>query len=328
MFASVMYIPIGLSGAIFSMFSVIVGFICGVMFLHEETTKTKLVSMGIAVFGACWVMYAVLNGENNNVGNCTSLDSPMYSGSSEQSDGNHIDENILMKHQSEVPYLHDINKMQEEFHKFNNTKTQTSSVVNDLSDTDFHNLNITRHSGCTQLTEEHDLMQHIIGMLLGAAGGINNALLGFFAKMITNKDGNIHHTEITFWNGALQSILSATVMLFIEDVVISMSIDDWLLVFGHAAFAALLIMSYYIGLYYGELYLLSLTLTAEIPMRVFVQFVAFTQLQPETTGWVDIVGASVVTLGIIILPIGHLLGNQEEKKVHSTEDCEQKALLD
>ena len=120
-------------------------------------------------------------------------------------------------------------------------------------------------------------------------------------------------------------------MCIFEDLVLIMNLYDFLNICGHAIFVGLGLITFYIAVSYGDVTLLSIVLTSDIPIRVVMQFVMFSDLQPEQTGWVDVLGAMLVALAVSILPISQLIARYRDKtgaKNEPSEDTETKPFID
>ena len=77
---------------------------------------------------------------------------------------------------------------------------------------------------------------------------------------------------------------------------------------------------------YGEVNLVTIVFTSQIPMKVLFQFVIFPHMQKETTDWLDILGAMLVMLGLTGLPTYQLIRDNLEK-THKIQDKETVQLL-
>ena len=82
---------------------------------------------------------------------------------------------------------------------------------------------------------------------------------------------------------------------------------------SHGVCAVFAIVSLYVCISYGEIVLMCIVSTSAIPMREFSQFILFPELQPAETNWLDLLGAGLVTVAILILPCNELIKEYKER---------------
>ena len=70
---------------------------------------------------------------------------------------------------------------------------------------------------------------------------------------------------------------------------------------------------------FGEVHIVTISMATELPMRVFFQFIGFSKWQSVTTGWIDILGAVIVIIGVMLLPCKALVEEYRARKRDNSE---------
>ncbi len=147
----------------------------------------------------------------------------------------------------------------------------------------------------------------ILGFFLSSVSGVLEASTVLSSKAMGT---HIEHPMILAFYFALSGIpLSFTLMLILELDRLSFPTDGTMLFYlaGHTFMTGMADVTYFLGLDYGSAVAFSIAYNAEIPMRMFFQYIAATDLQPIDGSLWDITGAVIVTCGIALPPIWEFL---------------------
>ena len=295
------------------------GAVGGVLCFGEHMNKPKVIAIILTFLGGfivCTSIFYYANHTNNsdtNVYRNVSIITKDNIHSRKQYMYN--DENIMTSYQSNIS--------SNTSHKF----IQTQAVQNQ-STTNEPKINMQMehyHQNTTNsdiFVPDHNLVINcLFGTLLSTASAICEVLSMSAAKQLNNS--NMHFAEITFWTSLIQVPFSLILMACFENVKLILGLKDILFTSLHTIFCAFMIATYFISISYGEVILVSIVITSDIPMRVFFQFVGFSDIQAVQTGWWDIMGAILVTIGVLVLPCWEL----SEKDSLDQEVNETKSLV-
>ena len=147
-----------------------------------------------------------------------------------------------------------------------------------------------------------------LGISCAVFGGFGASIYMYLSKLLNNMD--YHYSWITFWSSLIQSAYSFLFMICFEEIVISLSLYEIFLVLGHSILIGIGLVSHYVAICEGEINFVCIVFNAEIPMKVIVQFLIFPDMQIVQTNWLDIVGAMLVIIATILLPLHEILKNK------------------
>ena len=266
-YASVSFIPIGSSTALYILVELISGYLVGWFIDKRQNMLVKSISVTISAIGGILIVYELINNGHSN---------------SDLINRNHIVQNI-------------------------NWTINSSVAANNQSHV------ISSNSMSTPLNS----------WLNGTILAVFSGLVGAGANVVANQlnKANIHQAQVAFSSFFSQTIISVILMLFLEHLKLHLSMTDALLIFGHCIFGALTVIAFYITVAYGDLILVSLISTLEIPMREFAQYLLFPDLQPQQTGWMDVTGCLFVLAAILLLPLDQLYKKYKDAlRENSTEE--------
>ena len=181
-----------------------------------------------------------------------------------------------------------------EFNKtmFNFTKNVNTTLVRNIPENDKTNLS-----------------QLILGLVLAVVAGFGEAVSVISLNSIQDDLENIH--VLTFWFVVSGIICSVLGMLAFERESMSFPTDlfNGGYLIGHVVTSSGALLCYIIAMSHLSASLMSILASAQIPVNVLLQYAFFKQLQPINGGTLEILGASIVTLGLIIQPLIDIHGD-------------------
>ncbi len=164
-------------------------------------------------------------------------------------------------------------------------------------------------------TFQHSMLQNqrhihtgtIMGLITGVSGclfcGIAEAISIISLKYIQNDIKDVH--ILTFWTAISGLIFStaATVLLELEEIDYPRDLEKSLFLVGHALAVATGQFVYVLAMEKTSAHLLSILLNGQIPTNMLFQYVIVVNFQPITGGFYDVLGALVVTFGLVLPPV-------------------------
>ena len=147
----------------------------------------------------------------------------------------------------------------------------------------------------------------IIGLITGVSGclfcGIAEAISIVTLKYIQHDIKDVH--ILTFWTVVSGLIFStaATVLFELEEIDYPRDIEESLFMVGHALAVATGQFVYVLAMEKTSAHLLSILLNGQIPTNMLFQYVIVVNFQPITGGFYDVLGALVVTFGLVLPPV-------------------------
>ncbi len=183
------------------------------------------------------------------------------------------------------------------------------------------NRNITWHNGLED-DDRIDLRQLIFGVALAVMAGFGEAVSVISLNCIQDDLENIH--VLTFWFVVSGMVCSVPGMFAFEHEELSFPTEllSGCYLAGHVVTSSLALLCYIVAMENLSASLMSILASAQIPVNVLLQYAFFTQLQPMHGGNFELIGAGIVTLGLIIQPLMDLCQTN-----NITSDNETSALL-
>ncbi len=169
----------------------------------------------------------------------------------------------------------------------------------------------------------------IIELLTGVAGcllcGIAEAISIISLKHIQDDIKEVH--IITFWMGVSGLVLTtvAIVVFELDDLDYPRDIPKAFYLVGQAFAIACGQCFYVLAMEKTSAHLLSIILNGQIPTNMLFQYVIVKNFQPISGGLYDIIGAFIVTIGLVLPPLIDLC---KQKCYHDIEQTLSAPLLD
>ncbi len=171
-----------------------------------------------------------------------------------------------------------------------------------------------------------NIKELLIGLSLAVAAGFGEAISLISLKLIQDKIQSVH--VLTFWfvlSGILVSVPAMYVLEY-DSLSFPTDLENCLYLLGHVVTSPVALLCYIVSMGKLSACLMSILSTSQIPINVLLQYTFFRQLQPMRGGFLEIIGAGVVTIGLIIQPIvkmirkrtTHAKGNAQEQEEHKT----------
>ena len=155
-------------------------------------------------------------------------------------------------------------------------------------------------------------VKHTIGYILCVTGGVVFGMT-YDVNAILLHDLR-PFVKITYFT-TLYFIASIVIAFYVEPIVISLSLYQFLLVLAHSAGAA---MACFFNIYSAHMIggvRASLVFSSQILMNLFVQYTFMKSIMPGNGNWAEIVGAFVLVLGVGISPVYDILQSVNQANV-------------
>ncbi len=269
-FAKFEVIPLASAVAIQYMTYTVLTMIAGRLFLKEDITMTKCISLTLCLLGSGFVVFGLVT-------------------------------NVLesTQNQHEVP---------------NYDQTYNMADTNEA-----FRVNCTHAENNTSEDQRHISTTTIGGLLYGCALCISTAFceaIAFYCG-VSMKDKVNDVLIVDFWYLIISMIFSFIMMLTVEYDKLKLpdqSNDIFYLVsycltagYAHLAWFALTKFISFLAI--------TLFLNGEIPTAILFQYVLFKELQPIKSGFYGLVGSIVITVGLLIPPIGEICEYRNLEKI-------------
>ncbi len=143
----------------------------------------------------------------------------------------------------------------------------------------------------------------VIGLSLPCIAGLSEAISLIALKMIQSDLESV--LVLSFWFTLSGMIASSILMIPFERTRLAFpgNLENGLYLLGHLGTSSFAMVCYVVAMGKLSSHLMSLFNTAQIPVNVFLQYVFFKHLQPMKCGLIEVIGASVVTVGLSIHPV-------------------------
>ncbi len=164
----------------------------------------------------------------------------------------------------------------------------------------------------------------IIGILVCMLEAVSEFLA--FSLIKTIKDKIENELFIPFWLLLTSAVFSIGLMFIFEHhkLALPCRTEDIIYLLVHALSTGIAYILLNVTVLLVPLVTFGLVTTAVIPMEIVCQYVIVTHLQPITTGLTDLIGAILITVGLILPPLGELsqLKCRNIKQLDGNEDSE------
>ena len=195
---------------------------------------------------------------------------------------------------------------------------ETLSNVTEKRNTIFQG-NLPQNNRNIQTT---NLSQLILGIVFAVVAGFGEAVSVVSLNIIQDNLPSIH--VLTFWFLLSGIICSAAGMFVFErdTMTFPTEILSSCYLAGHVLTSSGALLCYIIAMETLSASLMSILASAQIPINVLIQYAFFKQLQPINGGILEIIGASIATMGLIIQPFVAIIGensittNQSDNEKH------------
>ena len=170
----------------------------------------------------------------------------------------------------------------------------------------------------------------VLGIFICVASGIIEMTVVTFTKLMQDHLGHVF--ILSFW-ASISGLFVSLVFMFIlelDRVTFPTDIMNILYLAGHTICTGIACVIFFVALQYGSAVVCSIALNAEIPFRVLFQYVLAKNLQPIDGSVYDIIGALIVTVGIVLPPVFDVVKlkmasrksrQTDEAKVPLISDC-------
>ncbi len=280
-FVSVKIITISTMGALFLGSLMVFGVVLGRMVLKEELKLGSVMSLFVCLIG-----FSIL------------IAGPYITTTSKDGFGNN--EGIFSMEFNETLF------------NFNGTIITNIPLHNDLQNDLQNDLeNYLQEKNRTDLSQGQmsrsksngHLSQLILGLIIAVMAGFGEAVSVISLNCIQDDLENVH--VLTFWFVLSGIICSVFGMFAFEREVMSFPTEllNGCYLAGHIITSSLALLFYIVAMENLSASLMSILASTQIPVNVLLQYAFFTQLQPMKGGTSELIGASVVTLGLIIQPL-------------------------
>ena len=172
----------------------------------------------------------------------------------------------------------------------------------------------------------------VLGIFVCVASGIIEMTVVTFTKLMQDHLGHVF--ILSFWVSISGLFVSLVFMFILEldKVTFPTDIMNLLYLAAHTICTGIACVIYFVALQYGSAVVCSIALNAEIPFRVLFQYVLARNLQLIDGSVYDIIGALIVTVGIVLPPVfdviklkmaSRMSHQTDEAKVPLMSDCKE-----
>ena len=192
--------------------------------------------------------------------------------------------------------------------------------------------NETFRINCTQIENRTSEDQHhirtttISGLLYGCALCIFTAFcdaIAFYCAVIV-KDKVTDVLIVDFWYLVISMIFSFIMMLTVEYDKLKLpdQSNDILYLVGYCLTAAYAHLAWFALIKFVSFLAVTLFLNGQIPAAILFQYVLFKKLQPIKSGPYGLVGSIVITVGLLIPPVGKICEYKKYEKFEQSGKLE------
>ncbi len=145
----------------------------------------------------------------------------------------------------------------------------------------------------------------------------------FYCSTIMSKDVK-DVLFINFWYLMMSNVVSLIMMAIFERDILSLPTKtiDIVYVVVHGLASGLGHLAWYALISFVSFIAITLFVNAEILMKILCQYAIFPHLQPIQRGLFDFIGAIIITIALIIPPVGDLWQYRTDKNNEQQEDSE------
>ncbi len=216
-----------------------------------------------------------------------------------------------------------INESGEEMQEFSKTANQSNKGSNHLNNV-LRTVSKEIQFKKTVSHNQHRIHTGTIKKLaIGVCGcifcGLAEAVSIVSLKYIQDDISEVH--ILTFWMGVSGLIFSIIVLLIhdLGQIDYPRNISQSLYLAGHALAIATGQCVYVLAMEKTPAHVISILLNAQIPTNMLFQYVIVRNLQPISGSIYDIIGACIVTLGLVLPPVANLC-KSEKRYIEPTTD--------
>ena len=278
-FVSVLLIPVGSTGSLFHAGCVIFTLLGVWVFRLEPLSCRKMIVFSLTVTGIILTLFSIL-----------------YDGSSHFEKS--MDRHMLMDYPR------------------NESKAGTISDNNITVgyDTQNHSFQSGSQFG---INNAHDAwLKQCFGVILSLCSGVANGIFVIGEKKILYCNPSVPGIVLCFWASVAGIPLSLALIPILEQVTFSSDIATISLVIAHALAAGITIILFCLALERASGVVVSLTFTADLPIRTVAQYLVIPSFQPPGGGLFDIIGSVVVTIALCLPGIWDLSDKKKEKSIN------------
>ncbi len=266
-------IPMGCTSALYMASLTSVGVLLGYVILKENISRLSLISMSICFIGLSLILLGLTDTiiGNNGVspGDTT------------------IQQNVIPSSRTNISFL-DLHRNSTDFINVSQIGQINAGESGDR---------IHRHIYTGTITEL------IFGVLGSILSGVVEAVSIISLKYIQDDITEVH--ILTFWTAVAGIILSTAGMIVFEINKIDFphNLTESLFLVGHGTAVAAGMFSWVAAMEKTSAHVISIVCNAQIPLNMVFQYVIVKHFQPISGGIYDIIGACVVTVGLVIPPV-------------------------
>ncbi len=149
-----------------------------------------------------------------------------------------------------------------------------------------------------------------IGLGIMSLGGISISI-----GVITRRSiGSTSTMLISFYFSAFACILSLIPMLIFESITAPSSVESYIYVVSHIFVSLINTLTFLEALRYTHGYMVAIIFTSSIPMMLACQYTVLREIHPGHENAVEIVGAALVSVAAVFLPLIKVIGCQVKKE--------------
>ncbi len=174
--------------------------------------------------------------------------------------------------------------------------TNITSALDDVSKHKVEHRNI--YTDTTQM--------FIIGIVVCTLEAVSDFTM--FSLIKTIKDKTDNELFIVFWLLLASAVFSTGLMFIFEhhNLTLPCKLEDIIYLLVHCLSTGIAYILVNVTVLLVPLVTFGLVSTAVIPMDIVCQYVIVRQLQPITPGFTDLIGAILITVGLVLPPLGEL----------------------
>ncbi len=283
-FVSVLLIPVGSSGSLFHAGTLIFTLIGMWIFQMEQISRRKIMVFSLTLVGIALTLFSIIPARYFDDG----VEEP-------QSNTSHV----LIKY----------------------TSYENGHWTSKVMDNHLWMQSGTNHSlrNVTQLNSDHGKMNgfwssQAFGIILALGSGLGQAGFIIGEKKALSCEPPVTGPVLSFWISAIGLPFSIALVPIIEKVTIVSDIGTILLVIGHAVSAGVSIILICLALERAPGVVVSLIMTADLPIRTLAQYLVIPDLQSPGGGVFDIIGSVVVLIALCLPGYWDLMDRRNEKR--------------
>ncbi len=290
MYTSVEHIPVGSSAGLKRTVVMIISPCLAIFILRETVSGLKRVPIIVCAVGTVFMCHGLV---------------------SQVSVQSNIDGTNMDKYVSHPIHSNKTSSRNDTVDTFNTSIDSTSVATIDSSHTNY-------------------MSSFLYGISLCIIGGMSSSIHNVLTKSLVDKVKDI--MILSFFVSVIGVVLSITLMCIfeMEDINFPINNNKIIYLFVHAVLSGAESFTKSAAIYYGSSLIVAIVWNAEIPLKMICQHLLFSNLQPIKSSVSDIIGASVITLGISIsclLETAHFWNNSDSEIEQEEKKSEREKLL-